>query len=286
MIEIEKFQVRGLPSYVHKVKFGNRTVDYWAPQEPGEHLVVAHDGQGVLDKRNIGINPHQRATWELGRSAFNAAQARGVTPPTLICIYHTPYAEDNNGRLKEYTPEIYMNKDENWLQESYGVYRDNVATFVTELAGERFLDEITQVIVPEITDRVGQTALPEKSAVLGASMGGLASIYAVIRRPEFFHTALSFSPHWVIGGDLLAEKMMKEFPAPGHHKLWMSRGTKGLDARYEQSQDLANRLIQERGYRSSIDYIGRTLNRGAHSNATWARYLPSALNFWLKDHTS
>jgi hypothetical protein len=62
----------------------------------------------------------------------------------------------------------------------------------------------------------------------------------------------------------------------------MSRGTKGLDARYEVSQNLANTLIQERGYREGIDLITRTLNKGAHSNATWARYVPAALDFWLK----
>ena len=284
MLEVEKFQVRGLSGFVHKVKFGNRTVDYWAPQNPGEHLLVAHDGQNVLDKRNIGINPHQRATWELGGSSVRAAEKRGLTPPTLVCIYHTPYNQNEIGRVTEYAPAAYMRSPEDWMHESYGLYRENVPTLINALVADHFLDEITNVIVPSITARIGQTIRPETTAVLGASMGGLAAIYAAIRKPDFFHTSLSFSPHWVLGGDALAEKMMKEFPAPGHHKLWMSRGTKGLDARYEQSQDLANKLIQERGYRSSIDYIGRTLHRGAHSNATWARYLPSALNFWLKDH--
>ena len=57
MIEIEQFQVRGLSGAVHKVRFGSRTVDYWAPANPGHHVLVAHDGQNIFDKRNIGINP-------------------------------------------------------------------------------------------------------------------------------------------------------------------------------------------------------------------------------------
>ncbi|MSW73202.1 MAG: hypothetical protein F2833_04350, partial [Actinobacteria bacterium] len=73
MIDLEEFQVRGLPGNVYKVRFGTRTVDYWAPKNPGEHILVAHDGQNVLDKRNIGINPHQRATWELAQSAIRIA---------------------------------------------------------------------------------------------------------------------------------------------------------------------------------------------------------------------
>jgi len=283
VIEIDQFQVRGLPGVVHKVRFGNRTVDYWAPENPGDHLIVAHDGQGVLDKRNIGINPHQRATWELGRSALRAAQKRELVAPTLVCVYHTPYNEDANGRLKDYTPAIYMNQESDWMHESFGVYRDRVATFVNQLSADQLIDEITTMIVPTIIDHIEQSITPEKTALLGSSMGGLASLYGVIRKPDFFHTALSFSPHWIIGGDALVEKMMRDLPDPGKHKIWMSRGTKNLDARYEPAQDLANRLIASRGYKEGVDFIGRTLNRGAHSNATWARYTPAALNFWLKD---
>ena len=283
LIDIEEFQIRGLPGTVKKVRIGNRTVDYWAPRVPGDRLLVAHDGQNVLDKRNIGINPHQRATWELGQSAIRIAAEFGETPPTLICVYHTPYNLDVLGRLKEYVPEEYMSSKENWMPESYGVYQGNVEAFLDSLTANELVDEITNVIVPKITNRVGQLVDSGKTAVMGASMGGLASIYAVIRKPDYFHTALSFSPHWVIGGNALAEKLMKDFPDPGKHKLWMSRGTKGLDALYEESQDLADKLITTKGYRSNIDFIGRTLKRGSHSNATWARYLPAALEFWIKD---
>lgn len=282
MIPIEQFQIRGLPGMVNKVKFGDRTVDYWAPAKPGKHLLIAHDGQNVLDKRNIGINPHQRATWELGQSAVKAAERHGHIPPTLICIYHTDYLRDPLGRVKEYTPKKYMNKVDDWMPESYGLYRDKVDHFITELSADTLIREIKDVIAPTITERVGHVIDPVHVAILGASMGGLAAIYAAIEEPDFFHTSLSFSPHWVIGGDELARKMMTDFPSSGKHKLWMSRGTKGLDARYEGSQNLANTLIQERGYREGIDLITRTLNKGAHSNATWARYVPAALDFWLR----
>jgi len=281
MILVEQFQVRGLSGFVNKVRFGNRTVDYWAPAIPGEHILIAHDGQNVLDKRNIGINPHQRATWELGQSSLRAAEQHGHTPPTLICVYHTNYLHDPLGRVKEYTPKKYMDRVENWKPESYGLYRDRVDHFITELSADFLIREIKDVIVPTITESIGQRIISKNVGIVGASMGGLAAIYAAIEEPDFFHTSLSFSPHWVIGGDELARKMMTDFPRSGAHKLWMSRGTKGLDSKYENPQDLANKLIKERGYREGVDLITRTLNKGAHTNATWARYIPAALNFWL-----
>lgn len=282
MIDLEEFQVRGLPGNVYKVRFGTRTVDYWAPKNPGEHILVAHDGQNVLDKRNIGINPHQRATWELAQSAIRIADKNCLAPPTVICIYHTPYIEDSIGRLKDYTPAVYMNQKDNWFLENYGVYQQEVESFIENLSADQLIDEMTEVIVPQIASRVRQGIVAQKIALLGASMGGLASIYGVIRKPDFFHTSLSFSPHWVIGNKELSEKMMQDFPAPGKHRLWMSRGTKGLDALYEEAQNHADKWIRSRGYKDSSDLVTKVLNRGAHTNATWARHVPTALDFWMK----
>ena len=282
MLEIEKFQVRGLPGNVHKVRIGQRMIDYWAPRNPGQHILVAHDGQGVLDRRNVGINPRYRATWELAQSSIRIAEKQGLIPPTVICIYHTPFEEDSIGRLKDYTPAQYMSKKEDWFVESFGVYQEQVDSFINHLSADQLIDEIANVIVPEIAGQIGQEIDTDKTAILGASMGGLASIYSVIKRPDFFTTALSFSPHWIIGQSELAEKMLTDFPSPGSHKLWMSRGTKGLDARYEQAQNLADKVIRERGYVDNRDLITRILNRGSHTNATWARYVPAALDFWMR----
>ena len=282
MKDIEEFQVRGLPGVVHKVQFGNRTVDYWAPAKPGSHLLVAHDGQNILDKRNIGINPHQRATWELAQAGIKIAERNGVTPPTVICVYHTPYSQDPLGRLKEYTPQELMSDKENWQIESYGLYRGSVQEFIDGLSSDELLALITQVLVPEITSRIRHEFNPKMTALVGASMGGLAAIYGVSKHPDFFKAALSFSPHWVIGGDQLAEKMMQIFPAPGEHTLWMSRGTKGLDSKYEESQKIADQVIRGRGYQDGIDLKTKIIVHGAHSNATWARHVPKAIDFWMK----
>lgn len=89
MHEIEKFQVRGIPGNVHKVRFGDRIVDYWAPRNPGQHILIAHDGQGVLDRRNNGINPRYRATWELGTGNQNCRKTWINSPNSHLYLSHT-----------------------------------------------------------------------------------------------------------------------------------------------------------------------------------------------------
>ena len=133
MIDIEEFQVRGVTGSVKKVRFGSRTVDFWAPKNPGSHIIVAHDGQNVLDKRNIGINPHQRATWQLAESTIRVAAKNNVVPPTVICVYHTPYLEKKLGRLLEYTPKKYMQSKENWMIDSNEDQLDDICLFAVKI---------------------------------------------------------------------------------------------------------------------------------------------------------
>ena len=175
-----------------------------------------------------------------------------------------------------------MGEGKNWLIESYGLYRGSVNEFIDGLSANNLLESITQKIVPQIAARINHALNPESTALVGASMGGLASIYGVSKHPDFFNAALSFSPHWVIGGDELAVKMAESFPSPGRHKIWMSRGTKGLDAKYEDSQKLADKVIRSRGYVDGINFRTKVITDGAHSNATWQRNVPEAIDFWMK----
>ena len=53
MQEIKRFQVRGVPGEVTRLKFGARTVDYWKPHKGSDKLLIAHDGQNVFDGKSL-----------------------------------------------------------------------------------------------------------------------------------------------------------------------------------------------------------------------------------------
>ena len=108
-------------------------------------------------------------------------------------------------------------------------------------------------------------------------MGGLATLYAAIKHPEKFSTALALSPHWVISDEKFAKAMVDALPT--HHKIWMSRGTKGLDAEYAQIQAFVDGLMRERGWKSNFQ--SRVFLRSGHNERSWARNLQEVLHFWL-----
>ena len=122
--------------------------------------------------------------------------------------------------------------------------------------------------------------------MIGSSMGALATLYALAQMPERFTTALALSPHWPFGGNALVEKSINSLPLPGTHKVWMSHGTKGLDAEYAPFQMYADKLMSERGYHVH-NYISRVYPRSGHNERSWAKYLDQPLHFWLdsKTHT-
>jgi pimeloyl-ACP methyl ester carboxylesterase len=144
-------------------------------------------------------------------------------------------------------------------------------TFVVK--SDEYLDQIFSTIVPAIFP----DATPEKTAVIGSSMGGLATLYAAITHPEKFTTALALSPHWIISNQDFARKMVDALPLT--HKVWMSRGNKGLDAEYPPLQDFVDQLMFARGFGNR--YMTKSYNRSGHNERSWAKYLHEPLKFWL-----
>ena len=121
---------------------------------------------------------------------------------------------------------------------------------------------------------------PETSAMIGSSMGGLATLNSAIRFHDQFHTALALSPHWPLGGDALVDWTVNRLPNKEHMKIWMSRGTKGLDASYQPFQNRADKLMRELGW-NERRFRSKVFHRTAHNERSWASYVSESLQFWL-----
>jgi predicted alpha/beta superfamily hydrolase len=135
--------------------------------------------------------------------------------------------------------------------------------------------------VPAVCNYLGFNPTFENTAMIGSSMGGLATLNALTLRPNLFRTALAFSPHWVIGGKPLVESILNELPKPGRHKIWMSRGDRKLDSTYKPDQDYADGLMRDLGWRQ--DYRTTVFKKAGHNERAWAKQVDDAFRFWLLD---
>jgi hypothetical protein len=94
------YQIRRVPGQVNRAIFGDRFVDFWAPQNPS-HLLIAHDGQNVFDPRTAT----RRSTWRMAQNAIKVFEDKGLIPPAIIGIFHSSSKENPYGRAKELSPQ-------------------------------------------------------------------------------------------------------------------------------------------------------------------------------------
>lgn len=271
MERIKRFQIRGVPGRVERVNFDGRIVDYWSPQNATQHLLIAHDGQNVFDRRTA---THHR-TWQMTQSAIRVSKKLDITPPAIIGVFHSSSDKNPWGRILDLAPQDPFQN---------GITAPNeTITSVTpdQLQGNKYLQQITDLIAPTICQELGMDSSKINTAIIGSSMGGLASLYALGKRPDYFTTCLALSTHWTAGENGLVDALIDALPRPGSHKIWMSYGTKGLDAGYEPFQKYANSKMLGAGWRLGYDFSTRHYDKSGHNEKSWARYLDQPMEFWL-----
>ena len=268
MESIKRYQVRGLPGKVERANFKGRTVDYWAPEGGSDRVLIAHDGQNIFDRRTATFV----YTWRLAQNAIRVSKELGAKPPLVIGVFHSSSKADPHGRAKDLSPE--------------NPFREGIKPLITptinveELRGNSYLDQIFDEIIPTIASETQSNYAPEKTAMIGSSMGGLATLYAATRSSEKFSTALALSTHWPLGGNPLVDWLTQRISKTAISKVWMSRGTKGLDATYPPYQDYADLKMEELGW-GGKRFVSKVYHRTTHNERSWASYVDEPLRFWL-----
>ncbi|MFM8628117.1 MAG: alpha/beta hydrolase [Candidatus Nanopelagicus sp.] len=276
-VEISKqFQLRGVPGLVNTTYFGQRRVDFWAPDEPTEHMLIAHDGQNIFDRKSATF----RSTWRLAQSAYRLFTDKNLPAPLIIAVFHSGSKSDPNGRGKELTPQASFEAGVKAAQENISPQN---RLDVAQLRGDDYQREIAETIIPEVTALVGHQVVPNKTAMIGASMGGLATLYGLIKYPNLYSTGLALSPHWILGNQPLVVDLINRLPKNQGHKIWMSRGTSGLDAKYESCQIVADQLMLETGWQLNKNFKSEIFDRASHNERAWAKQVPEVLEFWVKN---
>jgi len=268
-LEQHEFFVRGVREPVQRMLFAARWVDVWIPQGTPSGLLVAHDGQNVFDDRSA--THHQ--TWDAARAAVRAAARVGVAAPAVIGVWNGSTTQRPHRRGYELAPQKLMSTQmavDTRLADWYDF---------SQMCGDEYQAEVAEVIVPRVLQMIGADV---PIAMMGASMGGLATLYALGERPKLYTCGLAFSVHWPFAGNPLVDALINHLPAAGKIRLWMQNGTGGLDSSYEPFQRRADALLMSRGYQPGRDFSSRVLRRSGHNEWSWARRLPDAIEWWLR----
>ena len=102
-------------------------------------------------------------------------------------------------------------------------------TFLLTAGGEPISDAYLRFIVEELKPFIDITYRTcsdrTHTFVMGSSMGGLISLYAISEYPDLFGGAACLSTHWPVGGQELVREMAKGLHDPQAHRLYFDHGT-------------------------------------------------------------
>lgn len=134
-------------------------------------------------------------------------------------------------------------------------------------ADDAFLDFLQFEVSPYIERHYPVLSSPNNRAILGASMGGLISAYAVLSRPDFINNSAAQSPSYTQAKNAVI-KLAKKLNHIRSH-IFIQTGTIG-DTEVEAQQ--VSTIISEKG--ATVRY--ETFPEG-HNWTNWRTHLPSIL---------
>jgi predicted alpha/beta superfamily hydrolase len=259
-----------------------RHVDVWLPDgypDAAPYAVLyMHDGQMLFDAQTTW----NRQEWRVDEVAGGLIAAGKVRPFIVVGVWNGGAA-----RAAEYLPQRVFEGLQPALQERLRAStRGEQAFLSTAVYSDRYLKFLIEELKPEIDRRYAVDPTPHATALMGSSMGGLISLYALSEYPAVFGAAACLSTHWP-GSFLLDDSGLPEallayveqhLPAPGGHRLYFDHGTATLDAYYGPWQARIDAIVAGKGY-GSADWLSKAFDGAEHTEQAWASRLHEPLAF-------
>ena len=262
-----------------------RPVDVWLPPgySPSKRYAVLYmqDGQMLFDASQTW----NKASWNVHVALSKLIQSDAVQDTIVVGI-------PNNGkyRYSEYFPDKYLALAPVEVRDDY-VRR---AQWGKSLA-DAYLRFIVEELKPTIDKKYATRPEAANTFLMGSSMGGMISLYALCEYPKVFGGAAALSTHWVgrpsawgspdqLQNDVwplaALTYLRANLPKPGAHRIYMDHGTTGLDAIYGKHQILVDDLAKAMGY-SAANWLSRVFDGTGHSEADWAARVDIPLSYLL-----
>jgi glycosidase/predicted alpha/beta superfamily hydrolase len=257
-----------------------RNIDVWLPDgydTSVDHYSVLymHDGQNLFIPFQSIYNG---ADWGVDDSLQELIDDGRARKTIVVGIWNTPK------RRLEYLP-----------QEAWDAAPGQMQAYIENTEGGKpesreYLRFIVEELKPFI-DRIYRT-LPgrEDTFIMGSSMGGLISLYGIIRHPDVFSAAACVSTHWPLHVDLndtnatvgFIDFLESAMPPADDARFYFDFGTEELDGLYEPHQQLIDATMHRLGYAEGENWVTLKSEGAGHSEVAWNKRVHIPLEFLLR----
>ena len=258
---------------IETFKFEGRRIDVWVPEVLDEltPLVISHDGGNFLMDISETWNGQN---WGIPEAI---SSSRIVAVNGRLPIFVGVHRVDDSLRMNELVPEDVLKAHPQLLNQVDPIHRPTNL----EYKGNEYQDLLALRLVPEIARRYSLKLDPSRTAQLGASLGGLATIYGVMKHPEVFGTALALSTSWPLGGQELIDILVKDLGKPGSVRIYSDCGTIELDASYFHWHFKFVEAMDRAGWVRDVSYRAELWPGTGHNETWWGQRVEHPINWWL-----
>ncbi len=257
-----------------------RPVDIWLPEDYSEDkkysVLYMHDGQMLFDSTTTW----NKQEWKVDEWA-STLMSNGKTKDFIVVgVYNIA-----DIRWQDLFPQ----KSFDYISEEAKSELKNIAGSKDfKLNGDNYLKFLVEELKPVIDSKYSVYKDKEHTFVMGSSMGGLMSMYAISEYPQVFGGAACISTHRIGGAvdsdipysDAIFKYMEANLPQAGQCKLYFDYGNKTLDEHYPQYAPRVDDILKQKGY--TEDNAKNLFFEGTdHSENSWNARLDQPLTFLL-----
>jgi len=223
------------------------------------------DGQNLFDPQTsfLGVD------WGIDEAMRRLTAEQRVSAAIVVGIWNTPQ------RSQEYMPQRPLEQRRRKEQGQLG------KAAVRKPLSDRYLKFLLTEVKPFLDDHYRTLADRENTFIMGSSMGGLISLYAVCEYPHVIAGAGCLSTHWPAREGIVVDYLEKGLPKAGSHKLYFDYGTRTVDALYEPYQQEVDKVLRAKGYTQGKDWITLKFEGAEHSERAWRERVHIPLEFLL-----
>ena len=196
-------------------------------------VLYMHDGQNLFDAKTAAYG----VEWGIDETVNHLIATGAMDEVIVVGIDNTP------DRIPEYTP---------CCDPKYGGGKlDAYEAFVVD------------TVKPYVDKTLRTLAGKENTAIMGSSLGGIASVYIAQRHPEVFSKAGGVSSaFWWNKGEMIARP-----PARVPVKFYIDAGTKNDDI--DDTSKMRDAMVKQ-GYKLDADLYYYAAEGGSHNEKSWA----------------
>ena len=225
-------------------------------------VIYMHDGQMLFDSTTTW----NKKEWGVDEVEDSLIKTQKIKSVIVVGINNT------KNRYLEYMP----NKPQEELK-----MMERPDKFKGQILSDEYLKFLVEELKPFIDANYRTKADRDNTFILGSSMGGLISCYAISEYPDVFGGAACMSTHWPALEGVFLKYVERNLPDPETHKIYFDYGTATLDALYEPYQLKVDSMMKQLAYKLDSNWMTKKFEGAIHDEDAWGDRLHIPLEFLL-----